>query len=292
VKNALNILQALKINCIVSINQEADQTSIEYLIKNAMQVNVRVNFGRDFLAYKDGILRLNLKPIEKLLILNDSMIYFEKNLKSIFEEFFDSEVDLVSLYQNVGKKPHYQSMMLSFSSLILQDPSFIKFWKKYRGYDSRKYIIRSGEIKFSTRVLNHFTNVKVVCDFKDTDITPNLEKSYFVDYLKHEDREKIYKYKNYRKHKMNLFYDFLYKKRNSNPSHTFAFLSYFIHQSLILKRDVYYRESYGLDFIIYQLKKLKIDQDEIEKISFIYKNQKTMSQLPFFKKLLAYSGAI
>jgi hypothetical protein len=114
----------------------------------------RKNIGRDFGAYKAGLDFLKKSPnfvkIENLILVNDTM-YWTRIKPEIFD--FLTETNWGALFLNKERHTHAQSFLLHFSSQILQDTAFNRFWRRYLSLNSRRSAIHSGEIKLSSVLL-------------------------------------------------------------------------------------------------------------------------------------------
>lgn len=288
VKNIIKVLNDLNINILISVNDSINSESLKYLEDNCKKLLVRKNFGRDFSAYKDALTYLNLKNIDKLILLNTSIVYFKKNLQKTMAHFINNEYDIISLYKNFNKKEHYQSFLFSFSNKVITDKKFIHFWKTYTPFNNRTHAIKNGEIKLSTKVLNFYRNYYIVNKFSSSEdfiCFDNVDDKTFVTLL--PDGEKKFYYSSSPLIKKN---DYSWQHYFSNHSHSYAFLSYFKNKSLILKKDIYIRGTYSIPSISFNLKTLDIDKLETDLFMQLLLNQKHHNQLEFFQRTLFLLG--
>lgn len=284
VKNIIRVLTDLNINTLISVNDSVSSEGLKFLEDNCCKLIIRKNFGRDFSAYKDALIYLDLKKIDKLILLNTSIIYFKKNLQNTMAHFISDEYDVISLFKSHGGKVHYQSFLFSFSNKVLTDKKFTNFWKSYVPFNNRTHAIQNGEIKLSSDVLNFYNNYYVVHQFNvsdDLDSIKNVDVRLFLNLL--PDSEKFLfieslPYISKIDYLSNSFFD--------NPSHKYAFLSYFKDESLIIKKDIYSRGTFSIPTISNNLKELGIDKEESNLWIQILFNQQHYKQKNPFDKFL------
>ena len=149
IKNVLEQLKRLEVDCWVAVNQNASTEIIDYLKSNSHKVIVRKNFGRDIGAYKDVISKLNLNEIQRLLIINDSVFYFSKKLDSLFDRLFETQQEVLALTCSGEQHWHAQSYLLSLSRKVFLSSTFSHFWRSYKPFNSRFHAIKYGELEFS-----------------------------------------------------------------------------------------------------------------------------------------------
>jgi hypothetical protein len=113
----------------------------------------RSNFGRDFGAYREGVLHLQnsgrLNQASNLIILNDSIFYLQQNLKGMLGFLSDENYDFLGATENFEYDHHLGSFALGFSDVILRSPRFLRYWKKYRLTNFRPQVIKRGEMQLS-----------------------------------------------------------------------------------------------------------------------------------------------
>jgi hypothetical protein len=300
ITNVLDSLRRLEIDCLISVNEDLDKVSIDYLLENSSKVILRKNFGRDFCAYKDAINLEDLTDIDKLILLNDSAIYFSKNLDVIFKNFILNEKDISTLFENFDRNWHVQSYFMALSSKVFLSKNFIDFWRKYKPYNSRRHCINSGEIYFSNKVLSHhyyhrynhynyidlYDSLEKNMDLNNLLMTPNKgaisnTRKHFFDF----ENNKNNKYLN----KIN-FYDFCAELEAFNTSHALAFLGPLVMNDCILKRDIVFRESFTINEVYSALTKLEINQNEINSAIFDLCRKGTVSKLGPKNKILSMLG--
>jgi hypothetical protein len=116
----------------------------------------RFNYGRDFGSYKAGILRIQkqigLSNVPRMLLLNDSVFYLEKETPAFLEKLLSSKIDVLGATENFEIRRHLGSFAISIGNSVLSNPKFLNFWQKYRLSDLRTRVIRKGEMNL-TKVL-------------------------------------------------------------------------------------------------------------------------------------------
>jgi hypothetical protein len=147
VKNFIGAVGNSPFNLVVVSNAPLDAGSKSYLLDNACLVIERVNLGRDFGAYKDGlaILQQQFPEIERLLLINDSLFFFERGLDGMLAAL-DGPQQFIGLTEVFEYHYHVQSFMLSFGSQVIRHPRFTRFWKRYRPISTRRWSIHKGEV--------------------------------------------------------------------------------------------------------------------------------------------------
>lgn len=150
----------------------------------------RPNLGYDFGGYRDAILQLaaSLPTLENLYILNDSAWMIDAPC-SWFEDVRQLGVDFCGATSNYGIKRydaddfrdlqwtyteqhrsfHYASYALAIGSNILQDPSFLTFWRRYRLSNKKKRTVSRGEIGLTQWVMKRGYSHGATCSVVDLD---------------------------------------------------------------------------------------------------------------------------
>lgn len=267
VQNILDILQKLEVNCVLNINDQFCVENIEKLQKQSSKILIRRNFGFDFAAYKDTIHQLDLKGQERLVLMNDTMFYFKKDLEKLFTQLFDDAYDVIAFSQNnFGSTPHLQSFLLSFGSKVIQSKNFINYWRDYQVFNSRYYVIEQGEICLSAKVLNKYSkSSKVIYNAEFLlerlkDIPLQTRKLFTIEpvaplakinYAKFDEKilddEKI----------LNVF-------RRTSVVHSASFVIANSGFGVQMKRDIVYRHILSLAQVRKNLQKLDLDPNEID----------------------------
>lgn len=267
VQNVLNILQKLQVNCVLNINNQFSQENIEKLQKQSSKILIRRNFGFDFAAYKDTIHQLDLKGQERLVLMNDTMFYFKKDLSKLFAQLFDDAYDVIAFSQNnFGSNVHLQSFLLSFSSKVIQSKEFCNYWRGYKPFNSRYYVIEQGEIGLSAKVLNKYSkSTKVIYNaeflLERLKSIPLQTRKLFtiepvaplakINYAKFDD--KILEEKKI----LDVFY-------RTSVVHSASFVIANSGFGAAVKRDIVYRHILSLAQVRKNLQKLDLEVSEIE----------------------------
>lgn len=113
----------------------------------------RGNFGRDFGSYKVGFEEIYSSKIDvgcnRLVMLNDSVFYSSKGLRSFLQELKDSGRDVIGATENFEIEHHIGSFCISISGAILRHQNLRNYWINYRNSDIRPRVIRFGEMALS-----------------------------------------------------------------------------------------------------------------------------------------------
>jgi hypothetical protein len=150
------LLQAIgrsRINLVISTNARITKEQRDALLDKCNLLIERVDLGRDFGGYRDGIrvLRRRCSNIERLILLNDSLFYFENGLDALVGGL-DGEHDVIGMTEVFEHHYHIGSYAISVSRAVLQNPQFQRYWKKYRPIPTRRWSIHKGEVGL-TRML-------------------------------------------------------------------------------------------------------------------------------------------
>jgi hypothetical protein len=150
------IIQAIgrsHLNLVISTNARIIEKQRDLLLDKCNLLIERADLGRDFGGYRDGIriLQRRCSNIERLILLNDSLFYFENGLDGLVEGL-DGEHDVIGMTEVFEHHYHIGSYAISVSRAVLQHPQFQRYWKDYRPIPTRRWSIHKGEVGF-TRML-------------------------------------------------------------------------------------------------------------------------------------------
>lgn len=140
-------------NLIIVTNAPLDPDTKAEFLRNCCLLIERINIGRDFGAYKDGIsITLERFPdIERLIIANDSVMCLEKRIDALLARL-DSDNEFIGVSESFEHYYHVASFMLSFGPRIIRDPEFRKFWNHYLPISTRMWAIVKGEGMLTRRL--------------------------------------------------------------------------------------------------------------------------------------------
>lgn len=153
VETMLRVLRSSDFNLVIVSNNDLSDAIRQTLCGYACLIIERANLGRDFGAYKDGILHVieNLGEVDRLIIFNDSMFFFESGISDLLVRL-DHAGDFVGITEVLEHHYHVQSYMLSFGAAVLSSPWFLRFWRKYRPISTRRWSIHKGEVLLTRRL--------------------------------------------------------------------------------------------------------------------------------------------
>lgn len=186
----------------------------------------KYNYGRDFGSYKTGFTYIfnqgwNEKT-KRILMLNYSVYYDSDRVEKFLLEMIGTNVEVLGATENVEINYHLGSFAISFSSKIINNKFFRKYWKEYSLSDVRPYVIKYGEMGLSKVLLKIVSN--------DSEIKSLYDAKKVRQFLM-ESHENIDKYVNfYRTSSLvdwptlnisDLIENYIdYKRVNHNPSKT------------------------------------------------------------------------
>lgn len=116
----------------------------------------RSNYGRCFAAYKTGFLFLkekNFYSARNILFMNDTIIFPLFDPKNFWKEIDSCKADIAGVYSSNEFFYHVQSFFLYCKNGVFRHSKFIHFWESYIPYNSKRLIIKYGELGFSKMCL-------------------------------------------------------------------------------------------------------------------------------------------
>jgi hypothetical protein len=118
VRYALAHLAKTDFKVVLLTNERTlSQASYEFLADNNIELFLTQNHGFDFGMWKrylhmQAISNSENENIERLLLINDSVVYYQDKFEEYFEQAEKSHADVVSLTSNDEFAPHLQSFFL------------------------------------------------------------------------------------------------------------------------------------------------------------------------------------
>ena len=153
-KNLIMGLQANGLQVVLVLNRYMNSDLHQFISDTRCIVIKRKNSGRDFGAYKAGVLWLDnvigMENIDRLVLANDTLLWLNDGTSIIAKTL---NADWSSLFLNLELHTHAQSFFLSFSNQVIQEKKFIKFWNQFVPLNYRRHAILFGEIKLSEILL-------------------------------------------------------------------------------------------------------------------------------------------
>ena len=162
----LRSLKAAGFHTLYVHNGPLSASCVEKLEPLCAAVLERPNLGQDWGAFKDGFLNLRkngwLKNNEWLLFCNDSVHFLGDQFGSAFANALDQELcfmseSVLALNENLQLWQHLQSFFVAVRPNVFNSVRFVKFWKDYLPLSHRYHAINKGEVRWSLKVLNHFS---------------------------------------------------------------------------------------------------------------------------------------
>jgi hypothetical protein len=126
----------------------------EYLRAHCSWIIERSNVGRDFGAYKDGVLFAldQYTNLERLIIANDSVFYLPDGLDELITALSENH-DLIGVSEVFEHHYHVASFLMSFGPGVLRSGAFRNFWNRYIPLSTRRWAIMLGEGRLSRDLL-------------------------------------------------------------------------------------------------------------------------------------------
>ena len=151
--NLINAIDRSALNLIVVSNSALSSLLKAQLLEKCHMLIERSNLGRDFGAYRDGICILlhRFKNIERLVLLNNSLFYFNRGLDDLVARL-NGEAEFIGVTEVFQFHYHVQSYALSFGAQMMRNNSFLRFWKRYKPISSRRWSIHKGEVRLTRKL--------------------------------------------------------------------------------------------------------------------------------------------
>lgn len=163
VENALRALAATQTNVLLVFNHPVDEERLARFRQDSFRIMIRNNTGLDIGGYRDGYLALHDEPsLERLLILNDSVYFFERGLQAFFERLMSSTADISAPYENRQFHYHVQSFCISLSRRMATCEGVKRFFEDYIPVNSRRWAIHMGEIGLSDALTQSAESIEIL----------------------------------------------------------------------------------------------------------------------------------
>ncbi len=171
----IKVLIELGFAVVVVANRTLTDRENEFFAKADIFILSRSNIGADIGAYKDGLWALTasrlLHQLDYICLCNDSLEYTSINNSQRFISMVSSQLlqkrSLIASHESYQPCHHYQSFFLIFSRDIFLSNEFSFFWKNFKSFNNRLYIVNEGEIGFSRKCLNYVEDKYVICSYQN-----------------------------------------------------------------------------------------------------------------------------
>ena len=303
VKRSINYLSAHKIKIMLVAPHPLSPLDIAFLEQHYCIILTRENFGRDFGSYKYGVLYLLdnislLKSFEKILLVNDSIIFPLKEQDTTLAAILTYSEDVVGLAEGYVDHWHIGSYFILFKKNFFLDPLLQNFWKKYKPYSSRFYCINQGEIILSQTILNSVhPHKRMRLVYENRKLLQAIEKSITTnkvgllrftqlinDNLLTNEKDKVNRYLNVKQ--------LSHSMENLSLVHYFSLILIEYLDCFFVKRDLCFREIFTISHLLYYINSINKNEDFIEQISLDLKSKEKLSSRPFFNKMLTHMAII
>ena len=181
-KTILDAIDRSPLNLVISTNAEITPELREELLDRSLLLIERADLGRDFGGYKDGIsiIEQRFGTPERLILLNDSLFYFDRGLDLLLKEL-DGPEELVSMTEVFEFHYHLGSFAISFGESVLKNKRFRRYWKKYRPISTRRWAIHKGEVGLSRMLMRAGFRPKVI--YHGAQLLPVLDRQHASEHL-------------------------------------------------------------------------------------------------------------
>ena len=147
-----SFLNDLGLSVMIVSNVPISSSDHNRLFPAVWQIIERSNIGYDFGGYREGILQLLDQSIlpDQLVILNDSVWLITTSGEKFITETLALDADSAGSVLRVRRRKakHYwlESYFLTFRKSTLQNPGFQAFWQNYPLLNTKKAVVRYGEL--------------------------------------------------------------------------------------------------------------------------------------------------
>lgn len=274
--STLSYIQALRdagFAILVINNSVTSKEFLEALKPLCWRVYNRRNIGRDFGAFKDGVMYLFAQGILQqcrfLCLANDSMQFVPgingADFTAQIKQFINTETGALFTHESHQTVKHYQSFFQLLDSTIVNSPGFLKFWNTYRPLSNREHCIHKGELALSQSVYNQIKNVRVLYSpdallesLRPASVESAPKLVEILGLMPSQTRTKRSKQKNYALEQLNdaafiqksmdpLLEHYLCELiEQSNASHVAAFLYPLYLRCPLIKHDICFAGSFSI----------------------------------------------
>jgi hypothetical protein len=274
--STLSYIQALRdagFAILVINNSVTSKEFLEALKPLCWRVYNRRNIGRDFGAFKDGVMYLFAQGILQqcrfLCLANDSMQFVPgingADFTAQIKQFINTETGALFTHESHQIVKHYQSFFQLLDSTIVNSPGFHKFWNTYRPLSNREHCIHKGELALSQSVYNQIKNVRVLYSpdallesLRSASVESAPKLVEILGLMPSQTRTKRSKQKNYALEQLNdaafiqksmdpLLEHYLCELiEQSNASHVAAFLYPLYLRCPLIKHDICFAGSFSI----------------------------------------------
>jgi len=155
----------------VSNSPQIDGKLISIVAPVCREIILRRNTGYDFGAYRDGIMSIpDLLATECLILANDSVYGPLYPLDEMLGRCDPEVFDVWGATDSEEISYHLQSYFLVFYSRAIRSRAFWRFWFWFPNIDSRRFVIKCGEIGLTQRMLKAGLRVGAVYKCVDAEI--------------------------------------------------------------------------------------------------------------------------
>lgn len=181
-RTVIEAIQRRGLNLIISTNARITPSLRESLLDKACLLIERADLGRDFGGYKDGIsiIERRFGTCERLILLNDSLFYFENGLDA-FIAALDGEDDLIGMCEDHHLYYHIQSFALSFGPRVLSHPRIRNYWRRFKPISTRRWAITKGERGLTRRLMRAGFKPRII--YSAAGLLPQLRGCGFGELL-------------------------------------------------------------------------------------------------------------
>ena len=170
------------LNLVISTNAKITPVLRAALLEKCHLLIERADLGRDFGGYKDGISIIEKRygVPKRLVLLNDSLFYFERGLEQFVKDL-DGDEEVISMTEVFEFHYHLGSFAISFGSPMLKNRRFRQYWKRYRPISTRRWSIHKGEVGLTRMLIKAGGQPRVL--YEGAQLIPFLNRQNVRDYL-------------------------------------------------------------------------------------------------------------
>ncbi len=182
IETVLRSIGRSRLNLVISTNAHITDALREELLEKCHLLIERADLGRDFGGYKDGISIIEKRygTPERLILLNDSLFFFEKGLDQLIADL-DGEEEVIGITEDFHQYYHIQSFALSFGPTVLRHKRVRRYWRQYRPISTRLWAVNHGERRLTLCLMRAGFRPKIL--YHAARLVPHLRTRRLLDLM-------------------------------------------------------------------------------------------------------------
>lgn len=182
IQTVIDAIGRSRLNLVITTNARISPELRATLLEQCHLLIERADLGRDFGGYKDGISIIEKRygVPERLILLNDSLFFFEKGVDKLIADL-DGDEDLIGITEDLDLYYHIQSFALSFGRNVLKHRRVRKYWHTYRPVSTRYWAVHNGERLLTARLVRAGFRPKIL--YHASQLLPHLRTNRLIELM-------------------------------------------------------------------------------------------------------------